>query len=76
MRRLEVLRGLKAAGQLQEEDRRGLLISPPREEEVGLLERHRQRIKKIRESEYDPREDSDETRKSRRRRRRRAEERR
>lgn len=49
MRRLEVLRGLKAAGQLQEEDRRGLLISPPREEEVGLLERHRQRIKKIRE---------------------------
>lgn len=28
-RRLEVLRGLKAAGQLKEEDRRGLLISPP-----------------------------------------------
>ena len=46
MRRLEVLKGLKATGQLEEEDRRGLLLSPPREE-IGLLERQRQRIKKI-----------------------------
>ena len=45
MRRLEVLKGLKATGQLEEEDRRGLLLSPPREE-IGLLERQRQRQSK------------------------------
>ena len=73
MRRLEVLKGLKATGQLEEEDRRGLLLSPPREE-IGLLERQRQRIKKIQESKQDTAEGTDERKKSRRRRRRREDE--
>ena len=64
MRRLEVLKGLEAAGQLEEEDRRGLLLSPPREE-VGLLERNRERIKRIHQSKRDPAEGSEERRKSR-----------
>ena len=60
MRRLEVLKVLKAAGQLEEEDRRGLLFSPPREE-FGFLERQRQRIKKIQESKQDTAEGSEES---------------
>lgn len=63
LRRLEILRGLKAAGQL---DKRGLLTSPPRQE-VSLLERHRQRIKRIQEEKPEERE------RSHRRRRRRHE---
>ena len=73
MRRLEVLKGLKATRQLEEEDRRRLLLSPPREE-IGLLERQRQRIKKIQESKQDTAEGSEERKKSRRRRRRREDE--
>ena len=64
MRRLEVLKGLTAEGQLEEEDRRGLLLSPPREE-VSLLERQRERIKRIHQSKRDPAEGSEERRKSR-----------